>query len=516
MPLKVLFVLPDVRPELHIHNGSIFEGVAYLSSFLKEEGHTIIKYQPTKSVSATPLLALIEDENPDLVCFSATTNMFKYVSRWAPEIKKAYPDIITVCGGVHATSDTEGTIQTEGIDIACKGEGEFPLRELCRRMETGESYHDIPSLWVKGKDEIVRNPVAPLPYVDQDYPLDAYPFPDLDLFEIENTFYYKNRFAVMKLSRGCPLPCTYCCNKMFRDQYPASYVRYMSPEKSIEFIKTYLQRYPGIESIAFLDDILPMRMDWFREFIRLYIREIGIPYTARCLVNIVRPEVVQLLAESGCYEVTFGVEAGGEDYRYEMLKRRQTDDRIIEAFQLCHEYGITTRANMMVGLPKEGILEMVQGIRLCSKLNVKFFIVSTFFPTPATELYKVCVDEGYIREGTMEDIPDSPYNMGSALRQPSVSVDEVEFIRRYFSVLVRLFERLPQGLHDGLENLLCAKWLPHRLLIVASSVYEFFDKYASKTILLLRIKHRRYRVEKPKGPRWNIKATESPTVNQNP
>jgi anaerobic magnesium-protoporphyrin IX monomethyl ester cyclase len=515
MPLKILFVLPDIRPELHVHTGSVFEGVAYLSAFLKRDGHDVIKYQPTEPVSAKPLLQIIHHEEPDLIGFSVTTNMYKYVGRWAPEIKNEFPHIPTICGGVHATSDMEGVIATDGVDIACKGEGEAALRELCRRIEHGQPYYDIPSLWFKTPDGIVRNPVAPLPYVDQPYPLDNYPFPDLDLFNIEQTFYYKNRFAVMKLSRGCPLPCTYCCNKMFRDQYPATYVRYMSPESSIEHIQTYLRRYPNIDAIAFLDDILPMRMDWFREFARLYKQKIGIPYTARCLVNIVRPEVVETLAESGCYEVTFGVEAGDEAYRRDVLKRRQTDEKIVEAFQLCRQHGITTRANMMVGLPYEGMRDMIKGVKLCSKLNAKFFLVSTFFPTPSTELYQVCLKEGYIREGTMEDIPDSPYNMGSALEQPSVSVIQVEFVRKLFMPLVRLYEKLPERHHGALENLLCARWFPYRAFTAIASLFELADKYRSRLLLYIGSKNRRYEIAGP-GSVGFLKLLKSPAVNINP
>lgn len=484
--MKVLFVLPDVRPELIMHNGSVFEGVAYLSAALKEAGHSVAKYQPLKPVSHEKLLEVVERERPGLIAYSAVTNMFKYVARWAPHVKRAFPDIPAICGGVHATGATEGVIATEGIDMACVGEGEFAIRELCDRLEKEEPYTDIPSLWVNKDGGCVKNPVAPLPPT-----LDNYPFPDLDLFEIEKTFYYKNRFATLKLSRGCPLPCAYCCNRMFMDIYPSEYVRYRDPENSIAYVKTFLEKYPNVDALAFLDDILPMKKDWFRAFCELYKKEVGLPYTARCLVNIFNDEVARLLADSGCYEVTFGVEAGSESFRKDVLKRRQSNKKITEAFRLCEKHGMVTRANMMVGLPYETPDNVLEGVELCSKLNAKYFIVSTFFPTPATELHDICVKEGYIDPN--EEPPDSPYNMGSALEQPSIKAEQVEFYRAWYTGLVRFYTYTPGTLHPLWLKILASSLFPFRLGVRLAKVRDKISKVLWRVLLAMGVKHRRYR-----------------------
>lgn len=491
MPKKVMFVLPDVRPELYYHTGSVFEGVAYMSAFLKQKGHSVTKFQPTTPVPAEPLLQAIEREKPDVIAYSAVTNMIKYVERWAPAVKARFPHVHAICGGVHATSDGEGTIAIDGLDSICIGEGELALTELCDRMSDGRDYHDIPSLWFKTPNGIIRNPTGKLPPT-----LDDYPFPDLDLFEIEQTFYYKNRFATMKLSRGCPLPCTYCCNKMFMDVYPSNYIRYRTPEKSIDYIKTYLAKYPNIDAIAFLDDILPMKPEWFREFARLYKEQVGVPYTSRCLVNVFKNDVAQLLADSGCYEVTFGVESGNEQYRLKALKRRQTDERIIQAFHECHAFGMTTRANMMVGLPHETMSQILSGIALCSKLKTRFILVSTFFPTPATELYDVCIKDGLIDKDS--EIPDSPYNMGTALKQASVRPEQVEFARANYTTLVRLYSLVPQEYHARLSWLLEQDWFPYRTGIALQRVAGFLNKQWTLAKLKLKMRHARYTPKKLK------------------
>lgn len=489
MGLKVLFVMPDVRPELYYHTGSVFEGVAYMSAFLKRHGHAVAKFQPTTPVPAEQLFQAIEREKPDVIAYSAVTNMFKYVERWAPAVKARYPHLFTICGGVHATSDPENTIAIPGVDSICIGEGEIAFTELCDRLADDRDHLDIPSLWFKTPNGIIKNPTGTLPST-----LDDYPFPDLDLFNIEDTFYYKNRFATMKLSRGCPMPCTYCCNKMLMNVHTSNYVRYRSPEKSVEYIQTYLQRYPNIDAIAFLDDILPMKTDWFREFVKLYKEQVGLPYTARALANIFKKDTAQLLADSGCYEVTFGVESGNEAYRLKVLKRHQTDERLIQAFRECHAHGITTRANMMVGLPHETMSQILSGIALCSKLDTMFILVCTFFPTPATELYGVCIRDGLIDKNS--EIPDSPYNTGTALKQVSVRPDQVEFARANYTALVRLYAMLPEQYHDRLTHLLEWKWFPYTFFIGAQRVVKFIHKQWSLIKLRLHMKHQRYTPKK--------------------
>ncbi|HOX22603.1 MAG TPA: hypothetical protein PLL10_03995, partial [Elusimicrobiales bacterium] len=55
MSLKVLFIAPDYRPDLHIHNGSIFEGIGYLSAFLKQAGHAVEFFGPKNDLEAQEL-----------------------------------------------------------------------------------------------------------------------------------------------------------------------------------------------------------------------------------------------------------------------------------------------------------------------------------------------------------------------------------------------------------------------------------------------------------------------------
>lgn len=208
-------------------------------------------------------------------------------------------------------------------------------------------------------------------------------------------------------------------------------------------------------------------------------------------MNIVTEEVISLLAESGCYEVTFGVEAGGEDFRKKVLKRRQSDKKIEEAFMMCARHGITTRANMMVGLPYETPGNVLQGIRLCSRLKAKFFLVSTFFPTPATELYDICIKEGYIDQN--REIPDAPYSMNTALVQPSIRAEQVEFYRLWYVALTRFYSLIPEAAHTWLDKTLSSGYFPYAAMIKAAKTFLELHKKWWRLMFKFNIKHYRYR-----------------------
>ncbi|GAH48371.1 unnamed protein product, partial [marine sediment metagenome] len=81
--------------------------------------------------------------------------------------------IPVVWGGIHPTVRPEECLQY--ADVVCIGEGESSIVELAARIDNGEGRRNIPGIWAKDSQGIIKNPLPPL---IQD--LDALPFPDYD------------------------------------------------------------------------------------------------------------------------------------------------------------------------------------------------------------------------------------------------------------------------------------------------------------------------------------------------
>ena len=70
--------------------------------------------------------------------------------------------------------------------MICIGEGEEVIVELCDKLEKDKDITNIKNLWLNRNGRIIKNPIRPV--IEN---LDLLPFPDYDLFNLENLFYTK-------------------------------------------------------------------------------------------------------------------------------------------------------------------------------------------------------------------------------------------------------------------------------------------------------------------------------------
>ena len=100
-----------------------------------------------------------------------------------------------------------------------------------------------------------------------------------------------------------------------------------------------------------------------------------------------------------CDQVNIGVEAGGEQYRKDVLNRpNMSDEMIVNALELLRKYGIKTSTYNMIGLPWQDRNDVFNTIRLLRKANPDYIKVSIFVPYESTPLVERLRKEGYILE----------------------------------------------------------------------------------------------------------------------
>src|SRR4029079_8030402 len=93
--------------------------------------------------------------------FGATTGLHRYYLGLAAHIKEVHHDCLTLMGGPHPTHFPEG-IQTHGLDIICRGEGEDATVELCDALAAGKDHRFIADLWGQHDGRIYKNTPRPL------------------------------------------------------------------------------------------------------------------------------------------------------------------------------------------------------------------------------------------------------------------------------------------------------------------------------------------------------------------
>lgn len=457
--MKVLFIYPNTVP----HPKDISIGLAYLSAYLKENGHQVKLLDTTFGMKDAEITEQLLEYNPELVGLSATTANFSYATHIATFIKKVSKTPVII-GGVHPTVDPEETIKKNCFDMICVGEGEEALLELISSLAAGEKRTDIKNLWYKKNGKIIRNPPRIL---NQD--LDVFPFPNLQIYDYERYLMNHNRVASVLGSRGCPFKCTYCINHSNQVLYSGlgAYVRYRRNEKIIEEIKAIISKFK-VNELNFYDETFTLNASRVKEFCTLYKEEIGLPFHINARLDTLTDEMCSDLAEAGCVRIAVGLESGSPRLRKQILKKNITDEQIIAGSRYVKKYGIKLFTYNMIGIPGETRKDIQMTIDLNRKVQPDFLHASIFTAFKGTELYDKCKEQGLLDES----IVLQGFANTTNVKHPEFTFDQLKTIQKHFAfnvfrafdvkkAIINIIDRYLHGIryYSRLRSLLIAKFV---------------------------------------------------------
>ncbi|MCA9399243.1 MAG: B12-binding domain-containing radical SAM protein [Candidatus Omnitrophica bacterium] len=373
---------------------------------------------------------------PDLLALSATEDMFQLGIKLLKRVRGR--NILTILGGVFATFAPEVALTYPEIDIACKGEGEYALLELCRRLERGQRYDDINNLWVKRPDGTIK--ANPTRMVD----MDANPLIDMSIFE-EARFYRPMggkvyRMFPVETHRGCPYKCAYCNSPsqmaLYKEEEGKSYLRRKTFKNMARELKFYKDDMKAEYLYFWADTFMSWKKGEFEEFCEIY-QDIKLPFWCQTRIETVTAERLKMLKDIGCARISFGLEHGNEQFRKVHLKRAVTNDMMVKNFKLVNEAGIPYSVNNIMGFPHETRELAFDTIRFNKLIGSSDRNAYPFSPFHGTPLHKVCLDLGYIKN---EDIVKSYVVEGSILDMPQFPRAEVNKIVKTFNMYVKFPE----------------------------------------------------------------------------
>jgi len=390
--MKVLFIIKDIESAEPI-------GIMQISALLKKHNHDTF-YSGTEGID---LHALIQRIKPDIIGYGVCTGFHNYYQKLNFHLKESF-SFISIFGGPHPTFFPE-FIKEKGVDIICRGEGEYAMLDLCNYLEESKDIRDIENLWVKQNDKIFKNKLRPL--ITN---LDELPWPDRETsFTLDSSF--KDYGARSFIStRGCPFECSYCFNATYLDIYSAVWkkCRVRSPEDLVNEIYE-IKTTTTLRFVQFRCSIFPWNIEWLTKFSNLYKIKIGLPFYCHVRADLLNSENVKLMAEAGCYSVNMGIECGDEDFRKKVFNRHITNEQIISACNILHENNVKILSDNMVCLPG-GSLEMdMNTFKLNVKCKVEYPLAMILQPYPGTGIEKYCIDNGYFN-GNYDKIYFNYYN----------------------------------------------------------------------------------------------------------
>jgi len=426
---------------------TIIRAERMISKEVKDEDRVL----PEKMTSLdVDLLALIGSFKPDLISFSLLEIMYGTGIHLSGIIKKEYPDIPIIAGGVFPTLSPEIVIRHPSIDIICIGEGETSLRVLADRISEQRPYDNVDGLWVKQGDTIIKNRPSAL------HDINLLPFPDFSEFQT-HLFYKPMQGKMYKMiniesSRGCINNCTYCAapqlRKFFREHNCGKYYRNMSMDKVIVQIQIAIEKYSP-EFIYFSsENFLSMSDEDFAKFIMAY-EKIHLPFWIQTRIETLTQERIEDLRRVGMLWLTIGLEHGNEKFRRHVLKRHYSNENFYHKMKLLKDAGIGASINNVIGFPGETRELMFDTIRMNKRLYEENPLLETnvflFTPYRGCELFGICLEKGLIGEELTTTT--SHMNDRSVLLFPDeVHTDLTGLIRTF-----NLYIRLPESCYDQIR-----------------------------------------------------------------
>ncbi len=361
---------------------------------------------------------------------------------------------ITIAFGTHVTPMPRSTMTAyPALDYVLRGEPELTLRELVDTLEAGvdgapwarltegfaarlrklfvecdAGWQGAPTpahvkglVWREGA-HVAINPARP--FIRH---LDDLPLPRHDLLPLNEyrAPLVRGAYAFVVTSRGCPGGCRFCIKHV---SYGRS-VRFRSPENVLAEIEQLARL--GVRSIHMYADLFTVNREHVLGICRGIVeRGLQVRWTCNSRVDFVDLELLQAMARSGCWMISWGIESGDEG----MLRRMGkgiTRERVVESLRWARQAGVMNWGYFIIGLPGETEASIRRTIDFARRLPLDLALFHIAAPHPGTPFFFEVVENGWFRPGTRWEKVDM--DRSTVLDYPQLKAEDLErWARRAF------------------------------------------------------------------------------------
>jgi radical SAM superfamily enzyme YgiQ (UPF0313 family) len=365
-------------------------GLNYVAAVAQNKGHEVqVLDLMTQTDSYAPTREAIESFRPEVIGISVRNiddqNM-NHPRFMLEEIRK----IVSYCRGLSSAPIVLGgagySIFPEAVlayleaDIGIQGEGELVFPELLQRLEKSSELAGLPGVYVKNsglqeRRSFIRN------------------LNELNLSGIQrfSSIYDRNLWMPFQTRRGCPLDCSYCSTAAIEGRT----IRKRSPHHVIEEMKIFVAQ--GFHHYYFVDNTFNLPPSYAKTICSMIIRE-NLKITWRCILYPwkVDEELIELMAEAGCREVSLGFESGSSRILRNMNKKFSPEE-IRKTAQMLGRHNIYPMGFLMFGGPGETRESVLESLAFADSLPLNTLKISQGIRIyPHTALAEIAVKEGLI------------------------------------------------------------------------------------------------------------------------
>ena len=272
-----------------------------------------------------------------------------------------------------------------GADFVVFGEGELTMQELLEAFRAGkvDACANIPGLAYLDQTGLMHETSQRSQIPD----LDAQPWPARQAIDIGR--YVKTwRDAHGKGSvnfitaRGCPYKCRWCSHQVFGQTH-----RRRNPFLVVDEVEWLLETYSP-DMVWVSDDVFTINHQWIREYAaEMRRRGLRIPFECISRADRLNAEMLDLLAELGCFRVWIGSESGSQRI-LDAMDRGVKVEQVQQAVALTRQRGIESGMFLMWGYEGEDLDDIEATIKHVSVSQPDIFFTTVSYPIKGTPYYR--------------------------------------------------------------------------------------------------------------------------------
>ena len=296
----------------------------------------------------------------------------------------------TVIVGGPESANYPSEYLTAGADVVVVGEGETTMVELLPALAARGPHRLHGITGVVFRDEhgaVVTNPER-AKIAD----LDVLPWPDrgrIDQARYVNVWREKHGMGSVNMitARGCPYKCNWCSHAVFG--YTHRRRSYLDSAAELEHI---MEAYRP-DQVWYADDVFTISHPWLFGYAKeLQRRNLRVPFeTISRADRMMKDEVLQTLADMGCYRIWIGSESGSQRI-LDGMERGVKVDQVIWAAKAAKRYGIQVGMFLMWGYPGEQIEDIEATVELVKECQPEIHLTTVAYPIKNTGYFRKAAD----------------------------------------------------------------------------------------------------------------------------
>ena len=417
--MKILLINPPIPPTCY--NTEEFylpSGLLYLAAVLIKNGEKVkildlktFKNKPEKPYGDI-IIDVISSFQPELVGIGGLySGNFPDELKYSLLIKKSFPEVPIVIGGIHATIYAIEILKNcLSIDWVILGEGEGSIIQLVdtlksKRVEfdkiNGFAYRKNGEIILTPQKEHIKNP--------DNIPFPAYNLIDLKDYYVDTSNWHNpkklpiNTSIPIISSRSCPHQCPFCC--MYMVMGPRWRAR--SPENVVEEIE-YLYHSYNHRHFSFMDDNFTFGKSRILEICNLINkRRLNIQFETPNGLSIrtMDEEMVDALVSAGMVRTSLAIESGSDFIRNKIMKKNLSREKIFEIIGLIKKYAhLYVSAFFIIGMPEETEETLMDTYNMIKEIHVNKIQLQNIAPFPGTRVFEQALRDNLFVDIELKDL----------------------------------------------------------------------------------------------------------------